>query len=97
LAQVRAHHGFEHSDWTRARQFASSPSDAPGTNTPNAPPFLEREFSSVTMGSLPASTGRRMRFTGTTILKLENGKIVREIGLDDGVTRLTQLGLLKAA
>jgi hypothetical protein len=26
-----------------------------------------------------------------------NGKIVEEIGLDDGVTALTQLGLLKAA
>jgi len=49
------------------------------------------------MGSLPASTGRRMHFTGTTILKLEDGKIVQEIGLDDGVTCLAQLGLLKAA
>ena len=27
----------------------------------------------------------------------ENGKIVEEIGLDDGVTALTQLGLLKKA
>jgi len=44
LAQVRAHHGFVHSDRTRARQLASSPSRAPGTNTPNAPSFLEREF-----------------------------------------------------
>jgi hypothetical protein len=26
-----------------------------------------------------------------------DGKIVEEIGLDDGVTALTQLGLLKAA
>jgi hypothetical protein len=26
-----------------------------------------------------------------------NGKITEEIGLDDGVTALTQLGLLKAA
>ena len=38
-----------------------------------------------------------MRFTGTTVLKLENGKIVSEIGLDDGVTALTQLGLIRAA
>jgi len=38
-----------------------------------------------------------MRFTGTTVLKLENGRIVSEIGLDDGVTALTQLGLLRKA
>ena len=30
-------------------------------------------------------------------LKLKDGKIVEEIGLDDGVTALTQLGLLKIA
>jgi hypothetical protein len=38
-----------------------------------------------------------MHFTGTTVLKVINGKITEEIGLDDGVTALTQLGLLKAA
>jgi hypothetical protein len=38
-----------------------------------------------------------MRFTGTTVLRLSNGRIVEEIGLDDGVTALTQLGLLKKA
>jgi hypothetical protein len=30
------------------------------------------------------------------VLKVINGKIVEEIGLDDGVTALTQLGLIKA-
>jgi hypothetical protein len=29
------------------------------------------------------------------VLRLENGKIVEEIGLDDGVTALTQLGLIR--
>jgi hypothetical protein len=38
-----------------------------------------------------------MRFTGTTVLKLKDGKIVEEIGLDDGVTALQQLGLMRAA
>ena len=38
-----------------------------------------------------------MHFTGTTVLRLQNGKIVEEIGLDDGVAALTQLGLLKVA
>jgi hypothetical protein len=49
------------------------------------------------LGGLPAATGRKMQFTGTTVLKVINGKIVEEIGLDDGVTALTQLGLIKAA
>jgi predicted ester cyclase len=53
-------------------------------------------FSDFLIGSLPAATGRRMRFTGTTVLKLEGGKIVSENGLDDGVTVLTQLGLFRA-
>lgn len=54
-------------------------------------------FSDFLTGSLPAATGRKMRFTGTTVLKLERGRIVSEIGLDDGVTALTQLGLIRAA
>src|SRR6478752_4196360 len=54
-------------------------------------------FSDFLVGSLPPATGRKMRFTGTTVLKLEGGKIVSEVGLDDGVTALTQLGLIRAA
>jgi len=54
-------------------------------------------FSDFLMGSLPPATGRQMHFTGTTVLRLQNGKILEEIGLDDGVTALTQLGLLKRA
>jgi predicted ester cyclase len=53
-------------------------------------------FSDFLIGSLPAATGRKMHFTGTTVLRLQSGKIVEEIGLDDGVTALTQLGLIKA-
>jgi hypothetical protein len=37
-----------------------------------------------------------MHFAGTTVLKLKDGKIVEEIGLDDGLTALQQLGLIKA-
>ena len=48
-------------------------------------------------GPLPADTGKRMRFTGTTVLKVENGLITEEIGLDDGVTALRQLGLITKA
>jgi len=48
-------------------------------------------------GGLPAKTGRKLHFTGVTVLKLRDGKITEEIGLDDGVTTLTQLGLLRTA
>jgi predicted ester cyclase len=51
-------------------------------------------FNDFLLGSLPAATGKRMHFTGTTVLRLNNGKIVEEIGLDDGVTALQQLGLI---
>jgi predicted ester cyclase len=52
-------------------------------------------FSDFLAGSLPAASGRRMHFTGTTVLKVVNGRIAEEIGLDDGVTALTQLGLIR--
>ncbi|MBV8392834.1 MAG: ester cyclase [Alphaproteobacteria bacterium] len=54
-------------------------------------------FDDFLAGGLPANSGRKMRFTGTTVLKVKDGKIVEEIGLDDGVACLTQLGLLRAA
>ena len=62
-----------------------------GGGTHTGPAF--RDF---LVGSLPAATGRKMQFTGMTVLRLEGGKIVEEIGLDDGVTALQQLGLIKA-
>lgn len=52
-------------------------------------------FSDFLAGSLPAASGRKMRFTGTTVLRVENGRIAEEIGLDDGVTALMQLGLIR--
>src|SRR5258705_9672884 len=54
-------------------------------------------FGDFLTGSLPAASGRKMHFTGTTVLRVENGKVAEEVGLDDGVTALTQLGILKAA
>src|SRR5207237_8750514 len=55
-----------------------------GTHTGDA-------FDDMPVGSLPADTGNVMRFTGTTVLKVENGLITEEIGLDDGATALRQL------
>jgi predicted ester cyclase len=54
-------------------------------------------FGDFLIGSLPAASGRKMHFTGTTVLRVVNGKIAEEIGLDDGVTALQHLGILKAA
>ena len=51
-------------------------------------------FDDIPVGSLPAGTGRRMEFTGMTVLKVQDGLITEEIGLDDGVTALKQLGLI---
>ena len=53
-------------------------------------------FDDFLVGGLSAATGRKMHFTGTTVLRLKDGKIVEEIGLDDGVKALTQLGLIKS-
>jgi predicted ester cyclase len=63
-----------------------------GGGTHTGPAF--RDFLA---GSLPANTGRTMRFTGTTVLKLKDGKILEEVGLDDGVTALQQLALIRIA
>jgi predicted ester cyclase len=54
-------------------------------------------FGDFLIGSLPAATGRKMHFTGTTVLRIKDGKIAEEVGLDDGVTALQQLGLIRKA
>lgn len=53
-------------------------------------------FSDMPMGALPANTGKTMRFTGITVLKVEDGRITEELGLDDGLTVLQQLDLITA-
>ncbi len=56
-----------------------------------------RAFDDFVIGALPAASGRKMHFTGTTVLRVENGRISEEVGLDDGVTALRQLGLIRPA
>lgn len=51
-------------------------------------------FNDLPVGSLPAGSGKKMRFTGTTVIKVVDGMIAEELGLDDGVTVLRQLGLI---
>jgi predicted ester cyclase len=61
-----------------------------GGGTHTGPAF--RDF---LIGALPAATGRKMRFTGMTVLRIEGGKIVVEMGRDDGLTSLQQLEVIK--
>jgi predicted ester cyclase len=51
-------------------------------------------FDDLPIGALPANSGRTMEFTGTTVIKVVDGMIAEEVGLDDGVTVLKQLGLI---
>ena len=51
-------------------------------------------FDDLPVGSLPAGSGQTMHFTGTTVIKVIDGMIAEELGLDDGVTVLQQLGLI---
>jgi predicted ester cyclase len=52
-------------------------------------------FSDFLASSLPGATGRKMHFTGTTVLRVKDGMIAEEVGLDDGVTAMRQLGLIR--
>jgi predicted ester cyclase len=61
-----------------------------GTHTGDA-------FSDLPIGALPAGSGKTMRFTGISVLRVENGLITEELGLDDGVTVLKQLELIPAS
>jgi predicted ester cyclase len=64
--------------------------DGGGTHTGPA-------FKDLLVGALPAASGRKMRFTGTTVFLIENGKIVEEIGEEGALTALQQLELVSVA
>jgi predicted ester cyclase len=51
-------------------------------------------FDDLPVGSLPSGSGKTMHFTGTTVIKVVDGMIAEELGLDDGVTVLKQLDLI---
>jgi predicted ester cyclase len=54
-------------------------------------------FSDLAVGSLPKASGRKMRFTGTSVLRIENGKIAEEMGQEGALSALQQLGLITEA
>jgi predicted ester cyclase len=54
-----------------------------------------RAFDDLVVGKLDkANTGKKIHFTGMSIFTLKNGKIVREIAEEGGLTVLQQLGLV---
>ena len=61
--------------------------DGGGTHTGPA-------FSALPVGSLPAATGKTIRFTGTTVFHIVDGKVKEEIGEEGALTALQQLGLV---
>ncbi|MDI9248315.1 ester cyclase [Stenotrophomonas sp. RS-48] len=62
--------------------------DGGGTHTGPA-------FSDLPVGSLPEASGKKIRFTGTSVFRIENGKIVEEIGEEGALVALQQLDLLE--
>ena len=52
-------------------------------------------FYDLVMGALAESSGRKVRFTGMSAVRLEAGKIIEEIALADGVAALNQLGFIR--
>lgn len=53
------------------------------------------QFDDTSIGELAASSGKEICFSGMTIFTLKDGKIVKEIGEEGGVTVLQQLGLMR--
>ncbi|QPF85937.1 ester cyclase [Bradyrhizobium genosp. L] len=52
-------------------------------------------LSDFRLGSLPAASGRKMRFAGTTVLRVQDGRIAEELGQEDAITAMLQLGLIR--
>ena len=52
-------------------------------------------FSDFRIGAIPAASGRKMKFAGTTVLRLENGRIAEELGQEDALSAMLQLGLIR--
>ncbi|KAK4085239.1 uncharacterized protein Triagg1_229 [Trichoderma aggressivum f. europaeum] len=54
-----------------------------------------RAFDDFTVGELKTpNTGKKIHFSGMNIFTLKNGKIVREIAEEGGITVLQQLGIV---
>lgn len=59
-----------------------------GTHTGEA--FNDNPFRT----EIPANSGKKINFSGTTIYVIENGKVVSEIGQEEAIDVALQLGLI---
>jgi len=53
------------------------------------------EFSDLPAGSLPKNSGKKIHFTGMSVFRLKNGKIIEEIGEEDALKAALQLEVVK--
>lgn len=51
-------------------------------------------FSDLPVGSLSAATGKKIHFSGTSVFRIRNGKVAEEIGKEQALTALQQLGVV---
>jgi alpha-beta hydrolase superfamily lysophospholipase/predicted ester cyclase len=54
-------------------------------------------FSKLPLGALQAASGKRISFSGTTIYRVVNGKVTEEIGQEQALNVLQQLGVVASA
>jgi predicted ester cyclase len=54
-------------------------------------------FSKLPLGTLQAASGKRISFSGTTIYRVVNGKVKEEIGQEQALSVLQQLGVVASA
>ena len=52
-------------------------------------------YSDFRMGSVPAASGRKMQFLGSSIFCLREGRIAEDRGQSDALTAMLQMGLIK--
>jgi len=52
-------------------------------------------FSDFRLGSIPAASGRKMNFTGTSVIRVEDGRIAEELGQEDALNAMLQVGLIR--
>jgi predicted ester cyclase len=53
-------------------------------------------FSGFRMGSVAANSRRRISYTGTTVFRLDEGRIAEEHGQEDALRAMQQLSLIRA-
>ena len=52
-------------------------------------------YSDLRMGSIPAASGRKMQFSGSSIFRVHDGRIAEEFVQADALTAMLQLGLIR--